>query len=347
MGYNYISTSDTFWLATPSNVTNYLFSTVQFTSDFISNNSRIYSSTAGVRPVITLSDEVVIESGSGTSSDPYIVDEGYELESGSNLNTATIGDYVYIDEENNPYETNQNTKENVRYRIINIDEKGIKVQRENVLQRLPSNIISTKYMFYYTYYDESVSSSLWCYYDIGNLTGYYNGCAGYNYMQSVGIGDYEVYKGNSIGYFLNDADNSFYNWIDTKYQAIIEEVDWELTAINFLINPLSLLDIDKSNNNGLSYPDSNYDGIYTAKINLPSYGEILSGGDQRINMWYQNRTQGQKASSLILSSNGSSFNYSIAGSITSFAVRPVFYLDLDITISSGTGTKENPYRLEV
>ncbi|MDD3392951.1 MAG: DUF6273 domain-containing protein, partial [Bacilli bacterium] len=349
MGYNYISTSDIFWLATPSNITDYLFSTVQFTSDFITNNYRIYSSTAGVRPVITLSDEVVIESGSGISSDPYIVDEGYELESGSNLNTATIGDYVYIDEGNNPYETNQNTKENVRYRIIDIDEKGIKVQRENYLSQLPETIaIKNNSQFpFYTYYDESVSSSLWCYYDIDNLTGYYNGCAGYNYMQSVGVGNYEVYKGNSIGYFLNDADNSFYNWIDTKYQAIIEEVDWNLVSVTQSENPLLLLEIDESNNNGLSDPNNDYDGIYTAKINLPSYGDILSGNDQGSNMWYQNRTKGSSTAILILSSNGSGGNYTASATKYLFAVRPVFYLDLDITIASGVGTKQNPYRLEV
>ncbi|MDD3392923.1 MAG: hypothetical protein PHE54_05240, partial [Bacilli bacterium] len=335
MAYNYLDDASIFYFSNIGNSSNEIWATLQFTPSLIGVRA-VSTDAGGVKPVITLKNEVIVKGGTGLKNDPYVIDEGYSLEKGSSLSSATIGEYIYINEGNNPYETNQNIKENVRYRIIGIDEKGIKVERDTTLTKLPATIaIAKSYdVPYYSNYREETNSSLWCYYDVSTSTTYAQGCNGNNYMQSIGSGSFGINKGYSIGYFLNDADNSFYSWIVTKYKNIIETINWELTAVDSSTNILT-------NNNII--------GNYNAKINLPSFGDILSGNDcGNIDYWYQNSALSSDSRVSFKNSNGGIGTYYTYGtSLYSFAVRPVFYLDLDVTISSGTGTKENPYRLEV
>lgn len=349
MGYNYIDTRDMFWLVTPSNINNNLWTTVQYSPSYISNNQGNVSGAKGVRPVITLKDSVIIEAGIGIKNDPYVVADGYDLNRDNNITEATIGEYIYINESNNPYESNQSTKENVRYRITAIDTNGIKVVRDEILKKIPATIAykSNAYLPFYSYYDESVSSNLWCYYDSTIPKDNTSGCINYNYMRSIGSGDYELYKGNSIGYFLNEANNSFYSWINEDYQKIIQETKWILRTSSGDLNVSDFVKITNNSNNNKSYPTSDYDGIYSAKISLPAYGDILSGNDTATSYWYQDRWKSSSTSVGFSNGNGGSGSYSASGSQYSFGVRPVFYLNSDITILSGTGTKENPYRLNI
>lgn len=339
MGYSFLDSTSIIWLATPSNLSNKMWSTVQFNPSFVSSDSGLINKQGGeVRPVITLNDRVLIKEGNGTKYNPYIVDEGYNLDKGSSLSKATIGQYLYINEKNNPYESDLNIKASVQYRIIDINGNGIKLERADVLRKLPNTISLSKGFDvpYYSYYDANASSSLWCYYDLSSSTGYTNGCKNYNYMQSIGSGNYEVNKGSTIGYFLNDADNSFYNWIDLKYQNIIKTTNWQLTAVNDYDNVLETKD--------------NFIGTYTAKINLPNLGDILSGNNDcgNIDYWYQNSWMDSDIQASMKNSNGEIGRYSLYGtSLYSFAVRPVFYIDSNVTILSGNGTNESPYRLNI
>ena len=74
-----------------------------------------------------------------------------KLTNGDDLNGVTIGLYIYLSEENNPYDssieyvhtriTYNYDKTKVRYRVVGINKDGsIKVERADVLRDLPDTI---------------------------------------------------------------------------------------------------------------------------------------------------------------------------------------------------------------
>lgn len=68
--YNYLVTSNNWWLATPSSTNSYTVYWVGQNAGIEAKNANLY---ARLRPVIYLNSEVGYKSGSGTKEDPYIV----------------------------------------------------------------------------------------------------------------------------------------------------------------------------------------------------------------------------------------------------------------------------------
>lgn len=348
MGYNFTDNDDLSWLATPSNVTTSAWVTQSYNPGFVSKtSSAVKSNGRSVRPVITIKNTVRIESGNGGINNPYLIKGITTLKKGAELSYGTPGEFLYIDESNNPYETNQNTKQKVLYRIVETSEDYIKIQRQELLSKLPTTIAvsSGRYTPFYTYYDENVNSNLWCYYDTATQTYYYQGCVNNNYFKESGTGNYELYKGNSIPYFLNNADNSFYSWIANKYQNIILEMSFDLpTSGSGRDATLSRL-VNSKNKNSLTYPQSDYDGTYKGKVSLPLWGDILSGNDLNQGYWLNNRWTNSNTYTSFINSSGNGQGYYSA--YQSVGIRPVLYLDENTKILSGSGTKLDPYQLKV
>ena len=118
-----------------------------------------------IRPVVSIKDNILIKSGEGTKKNPYILITEQELKQGDNLNNAKVGEYIYLNESNNPNTfsnetvlkgiTYNATKDKVRYRIVKINTDGtVKLLRADVLRNL-SNTIATRnnynIPYYYTY----------------------------------------------------------------------------------------------------------------------------------------------------------------------------------------------------
>lgn len=348
MGYNFLDTDELTWLVTPSDSSGVMWVTQYYNPGYISkNHGEVNTYGLSVRPVITLKDTVKVESGTGVKSDPYIIAGQTILNNNSSLTLATVGEYIFINEENNPYESNKSIKENVKYRIIGIDDYGIKVQRESVLTKLPNNIAinSGIYTPYYTYYDTNAPTTEWCHYDSHTNTWYLDGCSNNNYMKNVGTGNFELEKGNSLGYFLNDASNGFFNWISDDYKLLIKEISYKLPVGGYKRDATKLFLLTEEDNNDANYHATIYDGEYKGRVTLPSWGDILSGNDLNISYWYQNRWPGSTANVSILRNSGTG-----DGTYSSnvwFAVRPVFYLKDSVKIKSGHGTSQSPYQLNV
>ncbi|MDD3392229.1 MAG: type II secretion system protein [Bacilli bacterium] len=347
MGYNFTDNDDLTWLATPYSSSSYVWGSQYYNPGFISKtNMAVSGNGRSVRPVITIKDTVKIAEGSGTKNDPYIIEDIETLSKGAELTYATVGDFITISESENPYETNSSVKENVLYRIIETDEDYIKVERYEVLTNLPTTIaISGKYTPFYSYYDASVDSSNWCYYDSISKIYYYENCLDHNVLNNDSSGDFTINNGQSIAYFLNDADNSFYSWINEAYQELILERNFDLIVSGVTKDATTTRLVDEDNQNSLVYPSNNYDGTYTGKIILPSWGDILSGNDLNFNYWLNNRWYNNRYYASFINGSGNGQGYYTTHAST--AIRPVFYLNSSVKVLSGSGTKNNPYTLIV
>ena len=152
-------------------------------------------------------------------------------------------------------------------------------------------------------------------------------------------GNYAYAESENIGYYLNNADNSYYSWLNDEVKSYIVDYEWQLhvTAHGSDYSLMYGYTTDGS------YPSRKSDGAVTAKVGLPSYGDRYSGNDLNISYWYINRWTG--SSSLVGRVNSGGHAGSTATGSSWHAVRPVMVLNSNIVITGGNGTMSNPYSI--
>ena len=298
----------------------------------------------GVRPVISIVDTAMIASGTGTKKDPYILAGERMLDTDNNVNNAKVGDYVYLDESKNPYAftiehvagdlTYTTTKEKVRYRIVEKEADGTtKIQRADILRNLPNTI--------------AIGSSIYVPYYYSSTCGYINsvwqtsGCTNHNmFLSDDGSGEYNYTEGKNIGYYLNNASNSFYNWYSDRAKSMIEKSNFNLYTSGYRKDYGAL-----NNNPSASYPARTTDGVASAYVGLPSWGEMYTGNDLNYSYWLINRWQDSSTNASRISSYGSADGNPIGNNWIS--LRPVIRLKPDVKVVSGEGTMTEPYTLKI
>ncbi len=348
-GGSYLDEDEVSWLITPNSTSSNKNWHTYYENPSklsISYNTNTYG--LGVRPVISIKDNVLVKSGKGTRDNPYILSSERNLKENTKLNLGKVGDYVYIDESNNPYVTeftelyvnkvsNKTSTSKVRYRIVEINSDGsIKVERADVLRNLPDTVAIRPKMhipFYSIDTGEGLTSCLYSpekKYGEENMTGdyYLGGCTNHNRFDLMeGEGEFIVNTGESLPYYLNNATNSFYNWYSDKTKRMIIPTTIKL----------------KQSGYSRDYSALSEDGEVTLNVVLPSWGEMYAGNDLNIGYWYTN-WWGDSSMSLVYASGlGSGDNNAHAW----LSTRPVITLSKNVYITSGNGTSNNPYSLDI
>ena len=301
----------------------------------------------GIRPIISIDSNAVVREGDGTKSNPYVLLNERKTNIGSKINSVKVGDYIYLDESNNPNTFTEEyiardlkyttTKDKVRYRVVKKNSDGtVKVERADVLKNLPDTISIGLGIYLPYYYKTGIDG---CSYNTSDGKWYLSGCKNnnifkinrnnneYNYRNSLNIGDY-----------LNSSSNGFYNWYSDRTKNMIEEREYDRYTSGKGKNYSNLND----NETG-AYPSTTNDGKVTAKVVLPAWGEMYSGNDLNISYWLINRWQESSSSVSYVGFIGDAYG-SYAGDY-GFAVRPVVTLKSTVKIKSGEGTMTKPYSL--
>ena len=356
-GGSYLDEDELSWLITPTNNSVAKMWHTDYSNpgklkiEKSSNNTLYYTNTygLGVRPVISIKDNVLVKSGKGTRSNPYILSSERSLKENTKLNLGKVGDYVYLDESSNPYVTeinetyinkvsNKTNTSKVRYRIAEVNSDGsIKVERVDVLKNLP-NTISVSSDIYIPFYSiDSGAGSTSCLYSPEkkygeeNMSGdsYLGGCTNHNRFDLMeGEGDFELNTGENLPYYLNNATNSFYNWYSDKAKRMIIPTTIKLKQSGYA-SDYSTLDEDEE---------------VTLNVVLPSWGGMYTGNDLNISFWYMNQGNGLQEVSIVLASGFSSNAVIIRNWV---AVRPVITLSKNVYVTSGNGTANSPYSLDI
>ena len=352
-GGSYLDEDELSWLITPNNTSsNQIWHThYESTSKLLLTTYFTNTYGQGVRPVISIRDNVLVKSGKGTRSNPYILSSERSLKENTKFNLGKVGDYVYLDESNNPYVTeftesyvnkvsNKTSTSKVRYRIVEINSDGsIKVERADVLRNLPDTVAIRSGINIPFYGIDSGAGSTSCLYSPEkkygeeniNIEDYYiGGCTNHNRFDLMeGEGEFIVNTGENLPYYLNNATNSFYNWYSDETKSMIIPTTVKLKQSGYT-RDYSILDED---------------GEVKLNVVLPSWGEMYTGNDLNISYWYTNRW--------ISSSVGVSavhyYGYGI-GTYTAnvwLASRPVITLSSMVYITGGEGTANNPYSLDI
>ena len=200
------------------------------------------------------------------------------------------------------------------------------------------------------YYKIGATAAESCLYDGSGIyfdrvagQGYTGGCSNHNYYQPTqGSGEYAYAESENVGYFLNNATNSFYNWYSNDTKKMMEETNWNLPVGAHGKNYQTSL---YNNDEVGTYPSTTNDGVTTAYVGLPQWGEIYSGNDLNVNYWYINRWKAHSSLVSIAAAGGSS-NASISP-VSWNTLRPVIVLKSNVKIQSGAGTISNPYSLGI
>ena len=350
-GGSYLDEDELSWLITPNNTASNKNWETYYTDP--SKLSIVYSTNGyglGVRPVISIKDNVLVKSGKGTRSNPYILSSERSLKENTKLNLGKVGDYIYLDESNNPYVTelnetyvnkvsNKTSTSKVRYRIVEINSDGsIKIERADVLRNLPTTISSSSNIYIPFYSIDTGEGSTSCLYSSEkkygeeNITSdnyYTGGCTNHNKFDLMeGEGAFELNKGKNLPYYLNNATNSFYNWYGDKTKSMIIPTTIKLKQSGF----------------NRDYSALEEDGEVTLNVVLPSWGEMYTGNDLNIGYWYTNRWKGSFIDVSYVAFNGYGSGYCTSGLIAS---RPVITLSKNVYVTSGDGTATNPYSLDI
>ena len=352
-GGSYLDEDEVSWLITPNHT-----SSNKNWQTYYENPSKLsieYSTNTyglGVRPVISLKDNVLVKSGKGTRSNPYILSSERSLKENTKLNLGKVGDYVYLDESNNPYVTeftelyvnkvsNKTSTSKVRYRIVEINSDGsIKVERSDVLKNLP-NTISVLNDIYIPFYSiDTGEGTTSCLYSSEkkygeeniNIDDYYlGGCTNHNRFDLMeGEGEFVVNTGENLPYYLNNATNSFYNWYSDKTKSMIMPTTVKL----------------KQSGYARDYSALDEDGEVILKVVLPNWGEMYTGNDLNISYWYINRWVNSDIYASIVTDYGDGGGEYTA-TTTWLAVRPVITLSKNVYVTNGKGTANNPYSLDI
>jgi len=309
----------------------------------------------GVRPVISIKANSLVNKGDGSNTNPYILTSEQIVTSGENIYKVKVGDYVYIDESNNPntYTTDRltrdvtypGTKDKVRYRVVKVNsDKTVKVQRADILRNLPSTVAIKSNIYVPYYYKDSATESERCMYDETGKYGtadkwYTEGCRNNNiFNPTQGNGAYAYQDSENIGYFLNNTNNGYYSWLSDTTKNMIVNATWQLYTGGYGKDYSNL-----NNSSVTTYPERTNDGETTAKIGLPTWGEMYSGNDINYSYWLINRWSGSSSNVSYVNYNGNAHGSYAA--LSWFGVRPVFHLKSNIKIISGEGTPTNPYTL--
>ena len=297
----------------------------------------------GVRPVISIVDTAMIAEGTGTKKDPYVLASERMLDTDNNINTAKVGDYVYLDESKNPYTFTEETvardlkytttKDKVRYRIVSKETDGTtKIQRADILRNLPNTIaINSGYNVPY-YYNST------CGYINGAWIG--SGCTNHNmFLPDDGSGEYKYTESKNVAYYLNNASNSFYNWYSDSTKNMIAKSNFNLYT-GELGKDYSAF----NHNSSAEYPARTTDGVVSAHVGLPSFGEMYTGNDLNVSYWYINRWASSTSQVAGVYYSGlAGGNY--AGDNWR-ALRPVIHLKANVKVVSGEGTMTEPYLIK-
>ena len=360
-GGSFLDEDELSWLITPTSTnTTYIWHTDYDTPGTLLITGSYTTNTygQGVRPVISIKDDVLVKDGEGTRSNPYILSTERSLNPNDKLNLAKVGDYIYLDESNGPsnsfteytatkvYRTT--TKDKVRYRIVSINNDGsIKIERADILRNLPSGVYSGSSRYISFYSNDSGAGETSCLYDTTAKYGtqstadyYLGGCTNHNIFNSTeGSGTYEKDTGENIGYYLNNATNSFYNWYSDKTKSMIIPTTFNLYTGGYAKDYSNL-------NNGTvtTYPNRTNDGSVTVNVGLPTWGDLYTGNDLNYSYWYINRWQ---ASSAYVSGVYNAGNGRGGPASTSYAARPVLTLSSQVYVTGGDGTANNPYALNI
>ncbi|MDD3187293.1 MAG: prepilin-type N-terminal cleavage/methylation domain-containing protein [Bacilli bacterium] len=310
----------------------------------------------GVRPVIYLSNDLLVEDNNaenyGEISNPYKLVGEQTSKDNDLLNTVTIGSYVYISEENNPNTTTMETvtdnisytydKTKVRYRVIGINADGsIKLQRADILRNLSTSIAINSNTYIPFYYYNNGENSTSCMYVSSTNTYYTGGCVNNNYFKPTdGSGAYAYTESENIGYFLNNTINGYYTWLSDDVKANLVNYNWNLNVSSSGTDyTKSLFNIDTS---GI-YPSRISDGIVSAYVGLPSWGDMFAANDINITYWLINRWL--DSSSLVSKISNYGYANSNYAPYVFYGARPVIILTSDTHITTGEGTSNNPYIL--
>ena len=298
----------------------------------------------GVRPVISIADTAMISAGTGTKKDPYVLASERMLDTDNNINNAKVGDYVYLDESKNPYTFTEETvardlkynttKDKVRYRIVAKEKDGTtKIQRADILRNLP-NTIAISSSIYVPYYYSSTC---------GNINGAWvtSGCVNHNmFLPDDGSGEYNYAESKNVAYYLNNATNSFYNWYSDMTKNMIQKSNWNLYTGGYGKDYSNL-----NHNPSAVYPARTIDGVVSANVGLPSWGEMYTGNDLNYNYWLINRWTDSDNSAALVNNPGDA-NGSCVGS-NWLALRPALRLKPNVKVVSGEGTMTEPYTLKI
>jgi len=109
---SYLNISDDFWLTNTSDLT------VKKISNTGTYSNVSPTSANGVRPVIVISKDVLINEGDGTVNNPYTIKGESTLNIGSNLVNISVGSYVNIPKNDGSYYT---------MRVVSKDESKVKL----------------------------------------------------------------------------------------------------------------------------------------------------------------------------------------------------------------------------
>lgn len=308
----------------------------------------------GIRPIISIDGSSVVKEGEGTKKNPYVLLNERKAGSNSKINSVKVGDYVYLDESKNPntftseyvardlkYET---TKDKVRYRVVKKNSDGtVKLERADVLRNLPNDTISIGSGIYIPYYYKNSADG--CYYNSSEGKWYTSGCTNNNIFKvEENTNEYNYKNSINIGTFLNSSSNSFYNWYSDSTKNMIKETEYDRYTSGQGKDYSNL-----NNNSGGTYPSTTNDGKVTAKVVLPTWGEMYSGNDLNISYWYINRWQGSSSHVSLVDRSGNASGHAV-GSIAGFnwiGARPVVTLKSNVKISGGEGTMTKPYSLSM
>ena len=212
----------------------------------------------GIRPTITIKGDTRIISGDGTKENPYNLD----IASNNILNNKYVGDYLNYS--------------NYRWRIIETDEKFVKVVMDEVIKENDED--------YLIAYGQS------------------------NYMDIT----------KDVGYYLN---NTFYNTLENK--DYILSYDFNMGRYDKTYQ----YDFNKIT----EYKEN-------MKVGLLQLGELFITDIDRY--FLSSRTITSDKTIYQVLENGKIY----AGSLKDEQrLRPAIYLKADLTISSGVGTKDDPY----
>ena len=303
----------------------------------------------GVRPVVSIIDTAMVSAGDGTKKDPYVLAGERMLDIDNNVNTAKVGDYVYLDESKNPYSFSSQyvardlkystTKDKVLYRIVAKEADGTtKIERADILRNLP-NTIATNSGYNVPYYYSGTCGYI-------NGTWQSVGCEGHNmFLPNDGSGEYNYTESKNVAYYLNNASNSFYNWYSDTTKSMIAKSNWNLYTSGYGKDYSALND-----NSSAEYPVRTIDGVISVNVGLPSWGEMYSGNDLNIAYWLMNRWQGSSYHVAFIYNSGSASGYSVSGINAGgnwLTLRPVVRLKANVKVASGNGTMTHPYTLKM
>ena len=316
----YLNNGLTWWTLTPYNT-----SSVRYVyNDGNAKYSDVTNSSGG-RPAINLKSSVEIVSGSGTASDPYrLKGDNDTPASGTKLATRYSGEYIRF-----------GTGENNLYQIVSHETEGMtKIVSATSLKESGS--------YKAIQFDNGSSST--AIKDFSNDV-YRKMSNRENYITAIppgaGTAGNPIYSNsNTIGTFLNGEYLTSGNYLTTAQVNMIEDnTTWYLGTVGSGAN-YKLAKYASATSTNLTSTTT------IAKVGLLRLGELNSGqfDNSGNNTDYWTLTPYNKSYVHCCSHNGSANSYGVTASNGG---RPTINLKSDVVITSGDGTKENPFEVKL